>query len=263
MTTFARRGALALVPVLLFAACSDGGTAPVSQLDQQVNLDVANYVADMTADDMTMMAVSSGLFMGAPEASPPHGFGDLTISRQVTFYGVDENGNDVEQDYYDRLLTAKIHFVFDMTGSHARAGDNGTIEVAVERHRDMWLSGLLDEETERMWNGTGSSAKSRSRHSDEYGDRTYDMSSSTVVEDVVIPVPRTWDSWPLSGTITREVHVTIVDEQGETTTRDRVVVITFNGTQYVTMTVNGEEFELDLARWGCHRKGDRHDGHRG
>lgn len=260
MSTLVRRGALALVPVLLFAACSDNGTEPVSQLDQQVNLDVAHYVADMTADDMTMMAVASGFFMGAPEASPPHGFGDLTISRQVTFY--DES--DAEQDYFDRLLTAKIHFVFDMTGSHARSGDNGTIEVTVERHRDMWLSGLLGEETERTWNGTGSSAKSRSRHSDEYGDRTYDMSSSTVVTDVVIPVPRTWDSWPLSGTITRTVHVEIVDELGETTVKDRVVVITFDGTQYVTMTVNGEEFELDLARWGCHRKGDgERDGHRG
>jgi hypothetical protein len=38
------------------------------------------------------------------------------------------------------------------------------------------------------------------------------------------------------------------------------VVITFNGTQFVTMTVNGEEFELDLGRWGCHRKGDGHHG---
>jgi len=256
MSTFARRGALALVPVLVFAACSDGGTEPVSQLDAQVNLDVARYVADMTADDMTMMAVSSGLFMGAPEAAPPRGFGDLTISRQVTFYGVDDEGNDVEQDYFDRLRTAKIRFVFDMTGSHARSGENGTLEVSVERHRDMWLSGLLGEETERTWNGTGNSAKTRSRHSDEYGDRMYNMSSSTVVEDVVIPVPRTWDGWPLSGKITRTVHVEIVDELGETTVKDRVVVIAFNGTQYVTMTVNGEEFELDLAQWGCHRKGD-------
>ena len=262
MNTLARRGALMVVPALLFTACSDGGTEPTSQFDQQVNLDVANYVTDMTADDMTMLALSSGIFLGAPEASPPHGFGDLTLSRQVTFYGVDENGNDVEQDYFDRLLTAKIHFVFDMTGAYARATEDGTIDVTVERHRDMTLSGLLGEETERTWNGTGSSAKNRARHSDTSGDRQYDMSSSTIVESVVVPVPRTWDGWPLSGTITREVHVTLVDEQGETTLRDRLVVITFNGTQYVTMTVNGEEFEIDLAQWRCHRTGDRHDGNR-
>jgi len=254
MNTLTRRGALALVPVLLLAACSDSGTAPVSQLDQQVNLDVANYVTDMTADDMTMMAVSAGLFMGAPQASPPQGFGDLTLSRQVTFYG--ESGN--EQDYFSPDTTASIHFLFDMTGSYTRAVDSGTVEVNVERHRDMTLSGLLGQETERTWDGTGSSAKSRTRHSDVNGDRTYDMSSSTVVDSVVVPVPRTWGSWPLAGTITRTVHVTLVDEQGETTLRDREVVITFNGTQYVTMTVNGEEFEVDLAQWGCHRKGDGH-----
>jgi len=257
MNSLVKRGALVLAPVLLLAACSDTGTQPVSQVDQQVNLDVANYVTDMTADDMTMMAMSSGMFMGAPEASPPHGFTDLTLNRQVTFYGVDDAGNDVEQTFVDRLLTAKIHFVFDMTGSYARSGDNGTIEVAVERHRDMTLSGLLGEETERTWDGTGSSAKNRVRHSDVNGDRSYDMSSSTVVDAVVVPVPR---SWPLSGTITRMVHVTKVDETGTTTMSDREVVITFDGTQYPTMTVNGEPFELDLGRWGCHRKGDGHDG---
>ncbi|MBE0594966.1 MAG: hypothetical protein IH616_21485 [Gemmatimonadales bacterium] len=259
MITLARRGAMALVPVLLVAACSDTGTAPVSQLDQQVNLDVATYVTDMTADDMSMMNLSAGFFLGAPEASPPYGFGDLTISRQVTFYGISEN----EQDYFSRDTTEAIHFVFHMEGSHARSGDYGTVDVTVLRDRDMWLSNLWGEETERIWNGTGSSGKTRSRHSDENGDRTYDMSSSSVVDSVIVPAPRTWDSWPLSGTITREVHVTIVDDLGETTTTDRVVVITFNGTQFVTMTVNGEEFELDLGRWGCHRKGDRHDGHNG
>jgi hypothetical protein len=260
MTTLARRGALALVPVLLVAACSDSATQPVSQLDRQVNLDVAHYVTDMTADDMAMMAVSSGIFMGAPEASPPQGFGDLTLSRQVTFYGLSGN----EQDYFSRDTTESIHFLFAMTGSYARSGENGTVEVSVERDRDMTLSGLFGQETQRTWDGTGSSAKNRTRHSDENGERSYDMSSSTVVDEVVLPVPRTFDGWPLSGTITRDVHVTIIDESGETTTKDRLVVITFNGTQYVTMTVNGEEFEIDLAQWRCHRKGDgTRDGARG
>jgi hypothetical protein len=51
--------------------------------------------------------------------------------------------------------------------------------------------------------------------------------------------------------------VIIVNEAAETTQRDRVVVIVFDGTQFPTMTVNGEEFELDLARWRCWRKHDR------
>ena len=45
---------------------------------------------------------------------------------------------------------------------------------------------------------------SRSHHSDENGDRSYDMTSTTVISDVVHAVPREENPYPLSGTITRE-----------------------------------------------------------
>ncbi len=73
------------------------------------------------------------------------------------------------------------------------------------------------------------------------------MSSSTVVADVVILVPRE-GTWPQSGTITRNVTVEVVSGLGDTRTRERTVVITFNGTQFVSVTINGERTcELDLA----------------
>jgi hypothetical protein len=255
MTRRKLRG-LAILPLVVWgAACSDTATEPVDEaLEAQVNLDVANYVTDMTADDISMMDLYSGMVMSSPALTPPFGFGDLTISRQVTFYG--ETGN--EQDYFSRDTTEAIRFLFHMEGSHARASEYGTLEVSVMRDRDMWLSNLLDQETERIWNGTGSSEKSRVRHSDDDGDRSYDMSSSSKVDSVIVPVPRTWDSWPTYGTITREVHVVIVTPEGETIERDRIAVLEFNGTQFVTLTVNGTDiFEVDLARWRCWRKRDR------
>ncbi len=262
MSMFKHRKILALLPALLIAAaCSDSGE-PLSQADLQLNEDVALYVADMTADDLYMLDVqvggilADGLFASPP--MPPR-FSDLTITREVTFYG-DSDGDgvgDVEQDGYHWLETASIHFVFHMEGSHSRTGEMGTLDVTVNRDRDMWLTGLLDQETERTWNGTGSSAVSRSLVSDERGDRQYDMSSTSLVEDVVVAVPRFENPWPLSGTITRTVHVEVVSGD-ETIVRDKTVVITFDGDQYVTMTVDGEDFELDLAQRHAHRRDRMH-----
>ncbi|MCH7892034.1 MAG: hypothetical protein IH921_11085 [Gemmatimonadetes bacterium] len=107
---------------------------------------------------------------------------------------------------------------------------------------------------------------SRSQHTDADGTRTYDMSSTSVIEDVIHPVPRTDDAWPLSGTITRDVTIKVVNGPDGDVTKSRTVVIIFNGTNLVTMTVygestvDGETFEIDLStRSGRHpfRKRDR------
>jgi hypothetical protein len=89
--------------------------------------------------------------------------------------------------------------------------------------------------------------------SDENGDRQYEMSSTSLVEDVVHGVPRLENPWPLSGTITRTVHVEILSGD-EAIVKDKTVVIKFDGDQYVTMTVDGEDFELDLAERHAHRR---------
>ena len=79
------------------------------------------------------------------------------------------------------------------------------------------------------------------------------MSSTSLIEDVVHPVPRTHDAWPLSGTITRDVTIVVVNGPDGDVTKSRTVVITFNGTNLATMTVDGESFEIDLStRSGRH-----------
>ena len=111
----------------------------------------------------------------------------------------------------------------------------------------MTVSGLEGQETSRTWNGTGSGEASRSQHTDEHGDRSYDMSSTSVIEDVVRALPREENPWPLSGTITRTISVVIVNGPDGDVTREITAVLTFNGMQFVIMTVNGEDFEVDLA----------------
>jgi len=82
------------------------------------------------------------------------------------------------------------------------------------------------------------------------------MSSSSVIADVVRAVPKEENDpfvprekilYPLSGTITRDVTVVILNGRNGDKTRTKNVVITFNGTQFVTMTVDGEPREVDLS----------------
>ena len=117
----------------------------------------------------------------------------------------------------------------------------------------MTITGLEGDETTRTANGTGSGTVSKSRHSDVNGDRSYEMTSTSITTDVVHTVPRKENPYPLSGTITRDVTVVIVNGRNGDKTRTRHVVITFDGTQFAHLTVNGESFEVDLsARDGRH-----------
>ena len=169
---------------------------------------------------------------------PQQLFGDnITFTREVTF--IDSLGNEME--FFDRDLTESIHLVTAFEGTRSREN----LTVTINRDRDMVFSGLLGTETERTWNGTGNASANRTRLSDEHGDREYDLSSTTTISDVVHAFPRL-GTWPLSGTITREITIVIVSETENAQTRTRTAVITFNGTQLATITVNGEPFTFDL-----------------
>jgi hypothetical protein len=227
--------ALAL-SLLVVAACSD--TAGPDALEDSLTLDVAMIAADATIDEFGDV----GLLFGGGAFPAPH---------TATFYDADGN----EQAARDPLTTASIHLLVESTHEFSRDSWSAT----GTRSRDLWITGLEGEETSRTVNGTGSSNVTRSQHTDTDGTRTYEMSSTSVIEDVVHPVPRTDDAWPLSGTITRDVTITVVGGPDGDVTRSRTVVITFNGTNLVTMTVyvestvDGESVEVDLStRSGRH-----------
>jgi hypothetical protein len=139
-----------------------------------------------------------------------------------TYYDADGNA----QESYDEVTTASVHIVSEITGEMERENWSGTIS----RTRDITVTGLEGDETTRTANGTGSSTVSRSRHSDENGDRSYEMSGTSVITNVVHAVPREENSYPLSGTISRDVTAVIVNGPNGDETHTRHVVITFNGT---------------------------------
>ncbi len=222
---------LVVVSLLALAACDDSPTdTSANALDQSVNYDVAMVSADATIEDVQALRDPQlgGFFMFGREGS-----------RTATFY--DEDG--APQDAYDEATTASIHIVMEMTRELERP--NWT--ASVFRTREMTVTGLEGAETTRTVNGAGSEAVTRSRHADTGGLRTYEMNGTRTMENVVHAVPAETNPYPLSGTITRNMTVTITTEANGTETRTKEVIITFNGTQYPEMMVDGELYEIDLA----------------
>ena len=250
MRTTAKVGILGLIALL--AACHGDPVATSDpSLTPLLDRDVATVAADGVGEDVEMMGGPGGTLgfgFGAPSSDgavegrrlfcDAHTRGGLTLTRSCTFYDAD----GAEQPEYDPELTASValHVTVQGTVSH----DHWSAEV--DRVRDLTASGLLGLETTRTWNGTGQGTVLRSRHNDQGETRSYDLSYQTSVAAVVVPVPRTDESWPLSGTITRQVTVTITGGPRDGQTVERTVAITFNGTRYVPITVNGEAFTLDL-----------------
>ncbi|HSG46716.1 MAG TPA: hypothetical protein VLA43_02760 [Longimicrobiales bacterium] len=248
MKTLTLRAA-SLAALVALAACDDAGTDPAAD-DAALNDDVALLAADAVQEDLDVMNATVPLgTMSAPIASD---IMDFTRSRVVTFYDAD----GVEQGAYDALTTASIHTLLTVSGDVTREG----FEWSMDRTRDMTVTGLLGEETQRTWNGTGADEHSRARVLDADQTRTYDMSGTLLVEDVVRGVPRFENPWPLSGTITRSLTIEVVNGPNGDETITREVVVTFNGTRFVTLTVNGEEYEVDLAERGHDKVHRRHGG---
>ena len=240
-------GSLALLTMIALAACNDAN-GPSAE-DLALSEAVAVVAADAAIQDLQQMffGLSAEPALGASyDAAVPR-----NVSRTVTFY----DAGGIVMDAYNAETTASINIVIEMSGEVEKDGWT----ASVSRSRDLTVSGLEGAETSRTWNGTGSGTVTGSRHSDEHGDRTYEMSSSGVIDAVVRGLPRETNPWPLSGTITRIVTVTITTADG-VETRERTAVLTFNGTQFVILTVNGEEYEVDLAARetdrGVHRKRD-------
>ncbi len=242
------------VGVMVFlAACQGNPTATSdSGLSPLLDRDVATVAADATGEDVEMMGgPGGGLGFGlgaAPGAGgaaegqrlfcDTHARGGLTLTRTCTFYDAD----GAEQSAYDSDLTAAVALHVTVQGTVAH--DRWSAEV--DRTRDLTGTGLLGLETSRTWNGTGQGSVLRSRHTDQSETRSYDLSYQTTITDVVVPVPKTDQSWPLSGTVSRVVDVTITGGPRDGQTVHRTASVTFNGTRYVPIVVNGETFTLDL-----------------
>ena len=214
-----------VLAVLAAAACNDTTAPDEASL---FNADIAVVAADGAMDGLRLMS-DPNMHMGSP----------FDRTRTVTYF--DEF--DDPQDEYDANETSWMEIKVDVVGEAAREFWTAN----VERHSTMIVSGLLDTETFREFNGGGTEKVLRSHHSDEYGTRTYDITGDFSYDGVKVPVPGSESRWPLAGTITRHMEVVITNGPNGDETKERTVIITFNGTQTATINVDGETSDLDLG----------------
>lgn len=238
MKTWMRPLGLTLALGLATGACDDGATDPSATDDAALLADVAMVAADGMFQDLAHMQ-SPGIWGGFGAAPGAEGIeiqGSTSFTRTVTFF---------PENSYDPLTTTHMEIVSDLT----RQVTHTFWSADIARHREMTVSGLEGEETQRTWNGTATGDVFRSRHPEGGSERTYDMDSQATITDVVRGVPRAENPYPLSGTITREIHL-VLTKDGETEERHITTVITFDGDQYVTLDVDGTEYEVNLAERG-------------
>lgn len=264
---------------LMLAACSSDSTSPIQISADDVNQAAVISASDATAEDVSILsasdmtmsggavqnAVGGGLMMsrisvgGAPSYSwtfgdgctysastgrfscPPISAGGLTLNRDYAFFDANNGG----QSAYSASTTGSANFHVNVSGVHVVDAGADT----VSRDRSLTVSGLLGAETSRTWNGTGTRDDGGYRQGSD-AKRNYHVNDNVTVANVVVNLPRSSNPWPMSGTITRHVVGTgSVEKAGvsKSFTIDRSVTITFNGTQYATVSVGGSTYTLDLS----------------
>jgi len=151
------------------------------------------------------------------------------------------NASSKAMEKFIRGTTESIHYLVKTDGSEAR--DNYT--TASHSLRDVTVSGFLGPN--RIWNGFGSSADTNS-YKDELSTRKYTGLSADTLKAVTFVDERATHPYPLAGVAVRVVDYTAVStgKQVETTTVHRRVVVTFNGTAEVPISLGDYACVLHL-----------------
>lgn len=176
-------------------------------------------------------------------ACPPLSKGGQTYTASYALL----DANNVPQASYNKVTTASINFIVTDSGAVSFSSNGNTFSDTTLRRHDRTVSGLAgDPDTVHVWNGTGTG----SVHSTRTGQisRTYVLASSDTTTGVAFRQPRDINPYPLRGTLVKNYTVTRTREASDTTTHTttRRVVVTFNGTANVPMSVGGVSYTLNL-----------------
>lgn len=259
---------LALGGLVMFGtgACEDTGTTPDTFDEAAITAEAALVAADALFRDLSIaqdpelqslgfMGMGSGPSLAGPQGGGPcQGTGTpgtfncgsmirdgFTITREVTFF---DAAGTVQPNGFDPLTTNAVEMIMDASGTVDRAFWTATMN----RNRTMYIQGLLSDS--HVMNGTGSGTVYRSGNPQEGMELIFDMSSEATWTDVVHLQPREENPYPTSGTVQRQMLVTVTKNGEVVRSREVETLVTFNGTRYVTMAVNGETVEIDLANRG-------------
>lgn len=250
-----------LAALFALAACGDDPVSADDRAAELVTADVAASAGEAIANDVLLLVSAEhdamgGMPMspGADTPNPPErctrrqdgafecsdrAQGSMSWTHTFWFYD-----GETLQDGYDALTTDSIVTLTTVTGSHSRGG----YSAQFSHERNATLSGLDGEETQRTWNGAGSTQRAES-FTGPRGTRQYQMASQDSVKNVVVALPRETNPYPVSGQIVHRVQAngSFSGAAGDgSRSFSRRVQVTFNGTAIVPLLVNDVECELNL-----------------
>jgi hypothetical protein len=235
-------GATAL---LALAACAHEGAAPTTPPDDAgllaaaaVDLSVGAAAGQASLPGLTMEPASTydGALRGSDQCTyvpdvgrvvcAPVTRNGLTFTRSIAFH--DAAGQP--QPRRDST-TASVNTQVGVKGTTTT--DRGTL--AVDRSSSLTVSGLGRDATTHTLNGSESGTTTHAFTTKD-GNATATETFTAATKDVVVPVPKTRGSWPLSGTTTRASTLAIT--RG-TMTRSMTMSeqVTFTGTSVVNVTL--------------------------
>ncbi|HET7457866.1 MAG TPA: hypothetical protein VFJ74_09435 [Gemmatimonadaceae bacterium] len=262
--------------VAALAACGDSVAPRTSALsDAQIAADVAatageaiaGEVADFSSDASAAGVASVAAAAPAAVVGCPYD----AATRTHVCAAVTERGLEVTRTYqfrdasttpmqsYDAASTASIYFTRTADGNVTATTETGaTWTAATHRSAQQTVSGLLGDETQRVWDGGGESHDTTA-YSDAAGSRRYAGAATQTTREVVMKLQHASFPYPTSGTISRSVNytLTVVGAVDATRTVSRTAVATFNGTALVPLVVNDAvtcTLNLDTGKiGGCGR----------
>lgn len=172
---------------------------------------------------------------------PPLTRGTQTYTTSYALF----DANGTTQSAFNKATTASINFIVADTGQTSYSANGNTFSDTTYRLHNRTVSTLLGD-TVHTWNGSGTGLV----HSSRTGQITkvYTFTSVDTASAIRFRQPRDINPYPLGGTIVKNYTVVRTRQASDTTTHTatRQVVVTFNGTVNVPMTINGVAYSLNL-----------------
>ena len=153
----------------------------------------------------------------------------LVITQSVALYDV----NGVVQSAWDTATTDKVNIRKTVTGTTIRwNGDTAVVNHASDRT----IAGILPSATQRVLDGTSAGSETITG-TDTVGTFTATRTVGDTLVGVTIPKQVGPGVYPLAGSITRSMEVSVTYAGSTTVTRSRREVLTFDGSATATLVI--------------------------
>ena len=152
----------------------------------------------------------------------------LTVTRTVAWFDADGNA----QTAFDSATTDKINVKVTVSGTRTRHDSSTSV---IDASSDRTVSGLAPGSTQHKVDGTAQGSEVTTG-ADSGGAFTATRAAADTIAGIIVPVSDTGRTYPIAGTITRVMSVSVVRTSG-TTSASRREVITYDGSATATMVI--------------------------